>query len=168
MTRQHDDAEDLVQDTVLKAYRFFHRFERGTNFKAWLLRVMTNLYINRYRQAQKQGERVELEDVEEFSIYATLYDQAGCSHPADPCALVLARLDEEMIRSAIDALPAEFRVVVTLSDLGELSYEEIAAALQVPIGTVKSRLYRGRRQVQKQLWQHMQDGGGSERLAQAA
>jgi RNA polymerase sigma-70 factor (ECF subfamily) len=157
MTRNREDAEDLVQDTVLKAYRFFDRFERGTNFKAWILRVMTNLHINQYHQAAKQGERVDLEDVEEFSIYATLYYQAGCSHPADPCEQVLAKLGEETICTAIDALPPDFRVVVTLADVQGLSYEEIAEAVGIPVGTVKSRLFRGRHQVQKLLWDYVNE-----------
>jgi RNA polymerase sigma-70 factor (ECF subfamily) len=154
MTRNREDAEDLLQDTVLRAYRFFDRFERGTNFKAWTLRMMTNLYINQYHKAAREGERVELEDVEEFSIYAELYYQAGCSHPADPCEQVLAKLGEETIRAAIDALPPDFRIVVNLADVEGLSYEEIAAAVGIPVGTVKSRLYRGRHQVQKLLWKY--------------
>jgi RNA polymerase sigma-70 factor, ECF subfamily len=157
MTRNRDDAEDLAQDTVVKAYRFFDHFEGGTNFKAWILRVMTNLYINQYHKTAKQGERVDLEDVSEFSIYETLYYQAGCSHPADPCEQVLAKLDEETICAAIDALPPLFRIVVTLADLQGLNYEEIAQALSVPVGTVKSRLFRGRHQIQKQLWGHFNE-----------
>jgi RNA polymerase sigma-70 factor (ECF subfamily) len=157
MTRNREDAEDLVQDTVLKAYRFFDRFQPGTNFKAWILRVMTNLYINQYHRVAKQGERVDLEDVEEFSIYAQLWHQAGCSHPADPCEQVLAKLGEERICAAIDALAEEFRVVVTLADVQGLSYEEVARAVGIPVGTVKSRLFRGRHQVQKLLWEYVQE-----------
>jgi RNA polymerase sigma-70 factor (ECF subfamily) len=157
MTRNREDAEDLLQDTVLRAFRFFDRFERGTNFKAWALRMMTNLYINQYHKAARQGERVDLEDVDEFSIYAELYYQAGCSHPADPCEQVLAKLGEETIRAAIDALPPDFRLVVTLADVEGLSYEEIAQAAEIPVGTVKSRLYRGRHQVQKLLWAYAQE-----------
>jgi RNA polymerase sigma-70 factor, ECF subfamily len=161
MTRHPEDAEDLVQDAVLKAYRFLDRFERGTNFKAWMLRVMTNLYINQYHKAAKQGKRVDLEDVEEFSIYATLYHQAGCSHPADPCEQVMAKLGEEAICAAIDALPPEFRVAVTLADVRELSYGEIAQAVGIPVGTVKSRLFRGRHQLQQRLWEY----AGEQQLA---
>lgn len=158
MTRDHDDAADLVQDAVVKAYRFFHRFERGTNFKAWLLRVMTNLYINQYRKAEKQGERVEPEeDGEDVWIWAKAWEQAGNRINFDPAEYVLSKLGEATICAAIEALPAEFRVVVTLADVEELSYEEIAAAVQIPVGTVKSRLYRGRKQVQKLLWQYMQE-----------
>jgi RNA polymerase sigma-70 factor (ECF subfamily) len=161
MTRHHDDAEDLVQDTVIKAYRFFHRFEPGTNFRAWMLRVMTNLYINRYRKAEKQGEQVELDAVEDAGIWAKIWEQSDSSRAYDPEAQVLAKLDTAMICAAIDALPAEFRVVVTLSDLNGLSYEEIAAAIRIPIGTVKSRLYRGRKQIQKQLWEYIEAGPGA-------
>jgi RNA polymerase sigma-70 factor (ECF subfamily) len=157
MTRHHDDAEDLVQDTVLKAYRFFHRFERGTNFRAWLLRVMTNLYINRYRKAEKRGEQIDLDAVEDAGIWAKLWEQSGSHRAGDPEEQVLAKLDAAMISAAIDSLPAEFRLVVTLSDLGGLSYEEIVEATRLPMGTVKSRLYRGRKQIQKQLWEYMQE-----------
>src|SRR5437762_1114141 len=104
MTRHHDDAEDLVQDTVVKAYRFFHRFERGTNFKAWLLRVMTNLYINQYRKAEKQVEQVEFDDGEDVWIWARAWEQAGNKAEFDPAAQVLFRLGEATIRAAIDAL----------------------------------------------------------------
>jgi RNA polymerase sigma-70 factor, ECF subfamily len=170
MTRHHDDAEDLVQDTVVKAYRFFHRFERGTNFKAWLLRVMTNLYINQYRKAEKQGEQVELDaggaegalwgpgPGEDVWIWAKAWEQAGNKIDFDPAEHVLSKLGEATICAAIEALPAEFRIVVMLADVEELSYEEIAEAAQIPVGTVKSRLYRGRRQVQKLLWEYMQEG----------
>jgi RNA polymerase sigma-70 factor (ECF subfamily) len=158
MTRDHDDAADLVQDTVVKAYRFFHRFESGTNFKAWLLRVMTNLYINQYRKAEKQGERVDLDEGEDVWIWAKAWEQAGNKVNFDPAEHVLSKLGEATICAAIEALPAEFRVVVTLADVEELSYEEIAEAVQIPIGTVKSRLYRGRKQVQKLLWEYMQEG----------
>jgi RNA polymerase sigma-70 factor, ECF subfamily len=157
MTRDRDDAADLVQDTVVKAYRFFHRFERGTNFKAWLLRVMTNLYINQYRKAEKQGEQVELEEGEDGWIWARAWDMAGNKAEFDPEKQVLSKLGEATICAAIYALPADFRVVVTLADVEELSYEEIAEAVQIPIGTVKSRLYRGRKQVQKLLWAYMQE-----------
>jgi RNA polymerase sigma-70 factor (ECF subfamily) len=158
MTRDPSDAEDLVQDTVVKAYRFFDRFQPGTNFRAWLLRVLTNLYINQYRKAERQGERVDLDDEEDVWIWAKVWEQAGNNTAYDPEKHVMARLGQETICAAIDALPAKFRVVVTLSDVEELTYEEIAQALEIPVGTVKSRLYRGRKQCQKLLWGYMQEG----------
>ena len=121
MTRDHDDAADLVQDTVVKGYRFFHRFERGTNFKAWLLRVMTNLYINQYRKAEKQGEQVELDESEDVWIWAKAWEQAGNKVNFDPAEHVLSKLGEATICAAIEALPTEFRVVVTLADVEELT-----------------------------------------------
>jgi RNA polymerase sigma-70 factor, ECF subfamily len=158
ITRDPSEAEDLIQETVLKAYRFFDRFQPGTNFRAWLLRVMTNLYINRYRRAERQGERVDLDDEEDVWIWAKAWEQAGNNAAYDPEKHVLSKLGEETICAAINALPAEFRVVVTLADVEELSYEEIARALEIPVGTVKSRLYRGRKQCQRLLWEYIQEG----------
>jgi RNA polymerase sigma-70 factor, ECF subfamily len=157
MTRNGADAEDLVQDTVVKAFRFFHRFEPGTNFRAWILRVMTNLYINQYRRAEKQGEQVDLDEEEDVWIWAKAWGQAGNRVDFDPVVHVLSRIGEETIRRAIDDLPAEFRLVVTLADVEQFTYEEIAESMEIPVGTVKSRLYRGRKQVQKQLWAYLQE-----------
>ncbi len=157
LTRNPQDAEDLVQDTVIKTFRFFDRFERGTNFKAWILRALTNLYINQYHKAERQGERVAFEEGEEFTIYRELWQRAGRTLPVDPCEQVLAKLGEEEVRRAIDGLVTEFRVVVTLADVEDFSYEQIAQTLEIPVGTVKSRLYRGRRQLQKALWQYVRE-----------
>lgn len=157
MTRNAADAEDLVQDTVVKAFRFFHRFERGTNFKAWTLRVMTNLFCNQYRKSEKQGEQVDLEEGEDVWIWAKAWEQAGNRIDFDPVIHVLSKIGEETIRRAIDDLSDEFRVVVTLADVEQFTYEEIAEAMEIPVGTVKSRLYRGRKQVQKRIWAYLQE-----------
>jgi len=157
MTRNAADAEDLVQDTVVKAFRFFHRFERGTNFKAWMLRVMTNLFCNQYRKAERQGEPVDLEEGEDVWLWAKAWEQAGNRIDFDPVVHVLSKIGEETIRRAIDDLPEEFRVVVTLADVEQFTYEEIAEAMEIPVGTVKSRLYRGRKQVQKRIWSYLQE-----------
>jgi len=162
MTRNASDAEDLVQDAVLKAYRFFHRFQPGTNFKAWMLRLMTNLYINQYRKAERQGEQIDLEDLEDVWIYAKMWGVVGSNPGYDPAERVLSKLGEDAIRAAIDSLPAEFRVVVTLVDVEECSYEEVAEAMEIPVGTVKSRLYRGRKQVQRRLWEDYLQGALTE------
>lgn len=156
MTRRPDDAEDLVQDAVVKAFRFFHRFQPGTNFRAWMLRILTNLYINRYRQAEREGERVELDD-ERFSLYDQLAHHEVPGSARDPAEQVLANLDAEAIRGAIDELPDEMRLAVTLADVEGLTYEEVAAALSIPVGTVKSRLFRGRRRIQRQLWDYARE-----------
>jgi RNA polymerase sigma-70 factor, ECF subfamily len=161
MARNAADAEDLVQDTVVKAYRFFHTFERGTNFKAWLFRIMTNLYINQYHRQSRQGERVELDEGEDVWIWAKAWAQVGSGSGYDPVETVLQKIQGEMIREAIDSLPPEFRVVVTLADVQEFSYEEIAQAMGIPVGTVKSRLFRGRKQVQKRLWSSLEEAGQS-------
>jgi RNA polymerase sigma-70 factor (ECF subfamily) len=157
MTRNPADAEDLVQDTVVKAFRFFHRFEPGTNFRAWMLRIMTNLFCNQYRRAEKQGERVDLEEGEDVWIWAKAWGEAGNRIDFDPVVHVLSKIGEETIRRAIDDLADDFRVVVTLADVEQLTYEEIAEAVEIPVGTVKSRLYRGRKQVQKRIWSYLQE-----------
>lgn len=159
MTRNGTDAEDLVQDTVVKAFRFYHRFERGTNFKAWTLRIMTNLFCNQYRKTEKQGEQVDLveEGDEDVWIWAKAWGEAGNRIDFDPVVNVLSKIGHETICRAIDDLPDEFRVVVTLADVEQFSYEEIAEMVEIPIGTVKSRLYRGRKQVQKCIWAYLQE-----------
>ena len=123
LTKNDRDAEDLVQDTFLRAYRFFDKFERGTNMKAWLFKILTNTFINRYRRSVKERNIVE-----------------GTERV----------LSDDVLR-AVDALPVDFRMVVILADLQEFSYKEIAEILDVPVGTVMSRLYRGRRLLQKAL-----------------
>jgi RNA polymerase sigma-70 factor, ECF subfamily len=157
MTRSSSDAEDLVQDTVVKAFRFFHTFEQGTNFKAWLFRIMTNLYINQYHKQSRQGERVDLDEGEDVWIWAKAWEQVGGGPRYDPVESVLLKMEADMVRAAIDSLPADFRVVVTLADVQEFSYEEISEAIGIPVGTVKSRLFRGRKQVQKQLWKTLEE-----------
>src|SRR5260370_4569005 len=123
MTRDPDDAEDLVQDAVVKAYRFFDRFQPGTNFKAWLFRILTNLYINQYRKAEKQGEPVELAEGEDLWIWVKAWEQAGINATYDPEAAVLAKMEAEMINQLIEAPPAQLPVVGTIDDLEEKTHE---------------------------------------------
>lgn len=151
MTKNAGDAEDLVQDTFLRAFQFFDQFQGGTNARAWLFRIMTNLYINSYRRRTREPERVSYDELEDFYLYNRLSD-AQTYGGASPEDLVMQRVQTDAIRDAIEKLPDEYRDTVVLADLSELSYQEISEILDVPIGTVRSRLSRGRRLVQKALW----------------
>jgi RNA polymerase sigma-70 factor (ECF subfamily) len=149
LTRNERDAEDLVQDTVMRAYRFFDKFEKGTNFRAWLFKILTNTFINGYRRQVKErslGDESERQSVEAQFFSADTTDQA--QNPED---YLLQRVMSEDVLAAIDTLPVDFRMVVILADLQEFSYKEIADILDVPVGTVMSRLFRGRRQLEKVL-----------------
>jgi RNA polymerase sigma-70 factor (ECF subfamily) len=146
------DAEDLVQETMLRAYRSWDRYTPGTNAKGWLLTILRNLFINEYRRRSRHPETVNLDTVEPFAVFQNMRDE-------DPQASFFDRIvDEEVIR-AVDALPEAFREAVTLSDVEGLSYEEIARVLEVPVGTVKSRLFRGRRMLQKKLYDYAVEMG---------
>jgi RNA polymerase sigma-70 factor (ECF subfamily) len=149
LTKSDRDAEDLVQDTFLRAYRFFDKFERGTNIKAWLFRILTNTFINRYRRSVK--ERSIVEGAEREAVHARIVSRDSADHARDPEQHFFDRLLSDDVLRAVDALPIDFRMVVILADLQEFSYKEIAEILDVPVGTVMSRLYRGRRLLQKAL-----------------
>lgn len=158
MTRNPADAEDLVQDTMLRAYRSFDRFEPGTNLKAWLFRIMTNAYINTYRKKQREPKSVSQDEVEEFDLYRELRS----SDPdlgATPETIVLDAFVDTDITAAIDDLPEPFRLAVVLSDVEGFSYAEMAEIMDVPLGTVMSRLHRGRKALQKRLWEIARDRG---------
>jgi RNA polymerase sigma-70 factor (ECF subfamily) len=151
MTRNPADAEDLVQETMLRAYRSFDRFEPGTNLKAWLFRILTNAYINVYRKRQREPQKVSQDDVEEFDLYQELKDHDP-QFTATPETIVLDSLVDGDIIEAIDALPEQFRLAVILSDIEGFTYAEMADIMDVPMGTVMSRLHRGRKALQKRLW----------------
>ncbi len=155
MTRNPQAAEDLVSDVYAKAWKAFHQFERGTNMRAWLYRILTNAYINDYRKKVRHGVPVAIDQYEtqdEFYFYNKLAKQAAGA-AEDPANAVLAKFAEQDILNAIDRLPEGYRETLILSDLQGLAYEEIAKSLEIPIGTVRSRLNRGRRQLQKTLWE---------------
>ncbi len=154
MTRNPADAEDLVQETYLKAYRGFEGFEQGTNLKAWLFRILTNTYINRYRQQKRRPEETDLADVEDFYLYRRLggIDEARISKSAEDTMLELFTDDE--VKDALESLPETFRMAVLLADVEGFAYKEIAEILDIPIGTVMSRLHRGRKAMQKQLYEY--------------
>jgi RNA polymerase sigma-70 factor (ECF subfamily) len=158
MTRNPSDAEDLVQDALVRAYRFYDRFEPGTNFRAWLFKILTNTYINSYRRKQGRPQESSLEDTEEFFLYNQLSDESG-ERVTDVEDTVLDHLGADAIQRAIDRLPPQFRTTVQLSDVEGLSYAEIAEATGVAKGTVMSRLFRGRRQLQRALWEQAKAAG---------
>ncbi|GAB4469161.1 MAG: hypothetical protein OHK0029_41710 [Armatimonadaceae bacterium] len=152
MTKNAGDAEDLVQETYLRAYQFFSQFQGGTNARAWLFRIMTNLYINSYRRRTREPERVSYDELEDFYLYNRLSDAQSSSSGMSPEEIVIQQVQGDAIRAAIDKLPEEYRETVVLADINEFSYQEISEILEIPIGTVRSRLSRGRRLVQKALW----------------
>lgn len=152
MTKNAGDAEDLVQDTYLRAFQFFHQFQGGTNARAWLFRILTNLYINNYRKKVREPERTSYDDMEDFFLYNRLSDSQQSGHAVSPEQLVVQQVQIEAIKDAIEKLPEEYRETVVLADLNEFSYQEISEILDIPIGTVRSRLSRGRRLVQKAIW----------------
>ena len=158
MTRNPADAEDLVQETMLRAYRAFDRFEPGTNLKAWLFRIMTNAYINTYRKRQREPRKVSTSEVEDFDLYRELKNH-DTQFEATPESIVLDSLVDSDITDAIEDLPDQFRLAVVLADIEGFSYAEMADIMQVPMGTVMSRLHRGRKALQKRLWELAKDRG---------
>lgn len=158
MTRNPADAEDLIQDTMLRAYRSFHQFEPGTNIKAWLFRILTNAYINVYRKRQREPAKIPQDDVEEFDLYQELKDHDP-QFSATPETIVLDALVDSDILEAIDDLPEQFRLAVILSDIEGFSYAEMAEIMGVPMGTVMSRLHRGRKALQKRLFDLARERG---------
>ena len=155
MTGNQLDADDLVQETYLRAFRFFHKFEKGTNCKAWLFRIMKNLFINKYRKNQKEPGKVDYDDVENFfdTIKSDRVESTDLQEK-----LFSNLLDDDMV-NALNSLPDDFKTVVILCDIEGLSYEEIAEFVQCPIGTVRSRLHRGRKLLQQKLLAYAKDKG---------
>ncbi len=149
LTRNPTDAEDLVQDTAMRGYRFFKSFERGTNFRAWIFRILTNTFINGYRRQSKA--KTLSDSSNQHSVEAQFFSAQSTDAANDPETKLVNQLFSEHIFEAIEALPVDFRVVVVLADLQEFSYKEIADMLDIPVGTVMSRLFRGRKQLQAKL-----------------
>lgn len=158
LTRNPADAEDLLQETYLRAYRAWHQFEAGTNLKAWLFRILTNQFTSSYRQRQRRPVTVPADGDESFDLYAAM---AGVDKGADPSAesLVLDNLVDEEVKQALADLPEEYRMAVLLVDVEGFSYKEIAEILGVPIGTVMSRIHRGRKALQKSLMKLARERG---------
>jgi RNA polymerase sigma-70 factor (ECF subfamily) len=141
------DAEDLVQETMLRAYRSWDRFTLGTNAKGWLLTILRHLFINEYRRKRRHPETVDLDTIEPFAVFDDIQER-------DPQGAFFDRIVDDEVLRAVDQLPEAFREAVMLSDVEGLSYEEVAKVLGVPVGTVKSRLYRGRRLLQAKLYDY--------------
>jgi RNA polymerase sigma-70 factor (ECF subfamily) len=163
MTRKPADAEDLVQETYLKAYRGFGGFTEGTNIRAWLYRILTNTYINRYRAQQRRPDESDIDDVEDLYLYRRLggLEEARASRSAEDELMDLFTGAE--VKDAIEALPEQFRLAVLLADVEGFAYKEIAEILDIPIGTVMSRLHRGRKALQKALFEFATTHGLADR-----
>jgi RNA polymerase sigma-70 factor (ECF subfamily) len=157
LTRNERDAEDLVQDTLLRAYRFWHKFEQGTNCKAWVFKILSNTFINRYHK-EKRANEVQVLSPDDSGTMEILSAEADTA-TRDPEGALASRMFSEDVQRALEALPADFRLAVLLCDLEEFSYREIADMLEVPIGTVMSRLYRGRRLLQRALHDYAVEQG---------
>ena len=159
MTRNPSDAEDLVQETYLRAYRGFGGFQEGTNLKAWLYRILTNTFINRYRAKKRRPEETEFDDVEDFYLYRRLggLEEARAGRSAEDELMDL--FPEAEVKDAVEALPENFRMAVLLADVEGFSYKEIADIIDIPIVTVMSRLHRGRRGLRATLADYAVDRG---------
>ncbi len=151
MTKNQNDAEDLVQEAYVKAYRFWDKFEPGSNCRAWLFKIMTNIFINDYRSKSRTPISVNVDDIDDNFLYGQLANLG----PADnPERRLFSKIFDDDIKKAIEELPDDFRLVVVLSFLEGFSYQEIADIADLQLGTVKSRLHRGRKLLQKQLFDY--------------
>ena len=156
MTRSEADAEDLVQETYIRAFRFRDQFTPGTNLKAWLFRILTNTFINSYRRKAAQPQTTELDDIEETTLHRHMTEVSG--EAPEPEQAMLDSIVDSEVTTALEELPERFRTVVLL-DVEGLSYKEIAESLDIPIGTVMSRLHRGRKFLQERLLDHAREHG---------
>jgi len=157
MTHNKDDAEDLVQDTMFKAFRALDQFQQNTNFRAWIFRIMINTFITGYRKAVKQPKKISYDDMEEFFLYNRLDENKDLQETSKE--EFLDNFFDDDIKEALENLPYQFRLVVLLCDVEGFSYNEIASIIDAPLGTVMSRLYRGRKQLQRYLWNYAKTRG---------
>ncbi|HEX4405482.1 MAG TPA: sigma-70 family RNA polymerase sigma factor [Polyangia bacterium] len=156
MTRHEKDAEDLVQDALVRAYRFFDTFEAGTNCKAWLFRILTNVFCNRYREREREHEILHEAEASPANFEQFL---AGADSERDVETALLGHMVSGDVEKALEALPTDFRMAVILADLEDFSYKEIAEIMECPAGTVMSRLYRGRKMLQQALYGYAVEQG---------
>jgi RNA polymerase sigma-70 factor (ECF subfamily) len=155
LTGNPNDADDLVQDTFLKAYKFWDKYEKGTNIRAWLFRIMKNSYINRYRKEVKEPNLVDFDEIQEF--YTSLKEVTNDEQDLE--AKIFSGILDDDVSKALDSLPPDFKTVVILCDIEGLSYEEIADFIDIPVGTVRSRLHRGRKMLQSHLFDYAKQKG---------
>ena len=159
LTRNQADAEDLVQEAAFLAYRAFGSFEAGTNFRAWFFKILTNCYYSKRRREKSRPVTSDLDDTPDLFLYARSGQAGFPTRGPDPAAELLDKLGTERITAAMGRLPDEYRVAATLYFMDDLSYEEIASVLECPVGTVRSRLHRSRKMLQKALWQVAEEDG---------
>jgi len=157
MTHNQNDAEDLVQDTLYKAFRAFDQYQRNTNFRAWAFRILINTYITAYRRAIRQPQKVSYDELEEFYLYNKLDKDFQLQEMAKED--FLETFFDDDVKEALENLPYQFRLVTLLCDVEGFSYNEIANIIDAPLGTVMSRLYRGRKLFQRQLWTYAKHKG---------
>jgi len=159
LTHNRAEAEDLVQDAALLALKAFAQFKPGTNFKAWFYRILVNAFYGQLRKQRRQGETVDLEHLPSLYLYGKTTELGLQNQTDDPAGALLSRLDAESIVMALEALPDEYRVACALYFVQDFSYEEIAQTLDVPLGTVRSRIHRGRKLLQQRLWSIAEERG---------
>lgn len=157
MTRNSEDAQDLVQETYLKAYRYYDKFQEGTNFKAWLFKILKNSFINNYRKKQSRPPQSDFAEIED-ALESRVSEEATRKIKSPEEELLEDVLDEDVQR-ALDDLPYDYRIAITLADLEGFSYKEIAEILEVPLGTVMSRLYRGRKLLESAMLEYAREHG---------
>jgi RNA polymerase sigma-70 factor (ECF subfamily) len=157
MTRNAEDAEDLVQESYLKAYKYYDKFQEGTNFKAWLFKILKNTFINNYRRRQQRPPQSDFAEIED-SFETQVSDEVKRRIKSPEEQLLEDVLDEDVQR-ALDELPTDYRMAVVLADLEGFSYKEIAEILELPVGTVMSRLYRGRKLLEESMLHYARDHG---------
>ncbi|HSJ31960.1 MAG TPA: sigma-70 family RNA polymerase sigma factor [Longimicrobiales bacterium] len=159
LTRNRADAEDLVQDAVLRAVRGEHTFEPGTNFKAWFFRILLRCFWSRHRKQRRSPSTMDFDDTPDLYLYARAAEAGLQRDGEDPAGALFQQLGTERVADAIAQLPEEYGVVCTLYFMEDFAYQEIADVLEVPVGTVRSRLHRGRKMLQKSLWRVAVDAG---------